>query len=78
MPSIQQKIQKLENLFKYYVYSDNPNVFWDRKKHMIKLPYENDFDEWNIPTKVCLIQMNKKHLGFYKKEIQSLLGKKTY
>ena len=33
------------------VCSDVPNAIWHRKKHIVDLPYINDFDEKNIPTK---------------------------
>ena len=58
------------------VCSDVPNAFWHRKKHIVNLPYVKDFDEKNIPTKVCPIQMNAETVEFYKKEIHDLLEKK--
>ena len=36
------------------VYSNVPNVFWHRKKHIVDLPYVKDFDEKNIPIKLVL------------------------
>lgn len=50
------------------------NASWKRKMHTISLSYEPDFKGENIPTKVKLIQMNKKYLDYYKKEIKDLLG----
>ena len=44
-PSIQMKIRELHELFKNEVCSDLRNVFWQRKKHIISLPYEKDFSE---------------------------------
>ena len=73
--SIQKKIYELYELFKNEVCSDLPNAFWQRKKHIISLPYEKDFSEKNIPTKARPIQMNKELLEFCKKEIETLLKK---
>ena len=58
------------------VCSDIPNAFWHRKKHIVNLPYVKDFNEKNIPTKACPIQMNAKTVKFCKKEIHDLLAKK--
>ena len=58
--------------------SDISNAFWHRKKHIVNLPYVKDFNEKNIPTKACPIQMNAKSktVKFCKKEIHDLLAKK--
>ena len=58
------------------VCSNIPNAFWFRKKHIVNLPYVEDFNEKNIPTKAHLIQMNAETVEFFKKEIQDLLEKK--
>ena len=71
-----KKISDIEKIFKDKVCSDLPNAFWDRKKHVVFLPYEPGFDERNIPTKARPTQMNFELLEFCKKEIQSLLDKK--
>jgi len=55
---------------------DLPNAFLERKKHIIYLPYEKDFDELNILTKARPTQMNFELLERCKKEIQNLLDKK--
>jgi len=47
-----------------------------RKKHIISLSYEKDFDERNIPTKAGPPRINAELLEHCKKEIQSLLNKK--
>ena len=44
-PSLQLKIFNLEKVFKEKVCSDLPNAFWERKRHIISLPYEPGFDE---------------------------------
>ena len=46
------------------VCSDVSNVFWHRKKHIVDLPYVKDFDEKNIPTKACTIQINAETVEF--------------
>ena len=76
VPSIQLKVTDLEALLKKRICSDLPNAFWERKKHIISLPYEPYFDEKNIPTKARPTQMNFELLEHCKKEIQSLLDKK--
>ena len=75
-PSTQTKILDLENFFKEKVCSGLPSAFWERKKHIISLPYEPGFDERDIPTKARTTQMNFELLEHCKKEIQTLLVKK--
>ena len=75
-PSLQLKISDLEQLIKKRICSDFPNAFWERKKHIISLPYEPNFNEKDIPTKARRTQMNFELLELCKKEIQSLLDKK--
>ena len=43
---------------------------------MVSLPYEKDFNEKQIPTKVRPIQMSLELLEYCKKEINDLLSKK--
>ena len=74
--SIKQRITTLEDKFKRDICADIPNAFWERKKHIIELPYEKDFSEKNIPTKARPIQMNQELLEICKKEIESLLLRK--
>ena len=71
-PSIQLKITDLEQVLKKRICSDLPNALWERKKHIISLPYEPGFDEKNIPTKARPIQMNFQLLEHCKKEILEL------
>ena len=59
------------------VCSSLPNAFWERKQHVIKLLYEDKFDEKNIPTKAHPIQMISELIEYCKKEIQTLLDKKN-
>ena len=73
---VQQRIKKIQDLFTKQICSDIPNAFWERKKHIVNLPYEKDFSERNIPTKARPIQMNHDLLEICKKELQTLLAKK--
>ena len=57
-PNIQKKILDLEQIIKNKICADLPNALWERKQHIITLPYENDFNEKQIPTKARPTQMN--------------------
>ena len=48
---LQQKIERFYGKLNQEVCSNLPNAFWDRKTHVVKLPYVKDFNERNIPTK---------------------------
>ncbi|CAJ2670994.1 unnamed protein product [Trifolium pratense] len=72
---IKKKIKSLEQEFTTEICNDLPNAFWDRKKHVVSLPYIDDFNESQIPTKARPAQMNNDYLNLCKKEIQSLLDK---
>ena len=50
-PLIQQKIQNFQQRLEKEVCSNLPNAFWDRKKYIVTLPYEEGFKESQIPTK---------------------------
>ena len=39
-PHIQKKILDLEQIIKTKICADLPNAFWERKQHIITLPYE--------------------------------------
>ena len=67
--------QTLENKFQKQICLDLPNAFWQRKQHMVDLPYEKEILEKQIPTKAQPIQMNQELLEFCKKEINDLLAK---
>ena len=73
---LQSKIDNFQKLFIDKACTDVPNTFWHKKKHIVDLPYVEDFDEKNIPTKACPIQMNAETVEFCKKEIRDLLEKK--
>ena len=53
-PTLQRKISDLEQVVKTQICADLPNALWERKQHIISLPYEKDFNERMIPTKARL------------------------
>ncbi|RDY12287.1 hypothetical protein CR513_02939, partial [Mucuna pruriens] len=75
-PQVTKKIQSLLKYIKTTICSDLPHAFWNRKKHMVDLPYEKKFIEKQIPTKARPIQMNEEMLQHCQKEIKDLLDKK--
>ena len=56
---LQQRIERFQEKLNQEVCSNFPNAFWDRKTHVVKLPYVKDFNERNIPAKARPIQMNQ-------------------
>jgi len=42
---IHKKIQNIENEFKTQTCTNIPNVVWERKQHIVSLPYEQSFNE---------------------------------
>uniref|UniRef100_A0A1S4AK65 CCHC-type domain-containing protein n=1 Tax=Nicotiana tabacum TaxID=4097 RepID=A0A1S4AK65_TOBAC len=57
------------------VCADHPSAFWNRKRHIVTLPYEENFSEDDIPTKSRPCQMNAELVEFCKNEIDNLLQK---
>ena len=57
------------------VCSSVPNAFWDRKRHIVTLPYIPEFDEKFIPTRARAIHMNEELEQTCRKEIQDLKAK---
>ena len=47
----QDVVERFKNKIVGEVCSNIPNAFWHRKQNEVKLPYEPDFSEKNIPTK---------------------------
>ena len=74
-PQIKEKIQSLLHHIESTICSNLPHAFWNRKKHIVDLPYEKDFKEKQIPTKARPIQMNEELLQYCQKEIKDLLDK---
>ena len=66
----------LINEFSIDICNDHPNAFWGRKKCIVSLPYEEDFNERNILTKARPCQMNSEYLELCKKEITTFLYKR--
>ncbi|KAM3266267.1 hypothetical protein P3L10_003261 [Capsicum annuum] len=72
---VQEKIKIISNQLILDICADHPNAFWNRKKHIVSLPYEDDFSEEKIPTKSRPCQMNTELVEFCKTEIDNLLQK---
>jgi len=67
-PSLEKKISDFDQVIKTKICAALPNAFWERKQHIISLPYEKDFNERMIPTKARPTQMNAELLEHCKKE----------
>ncbi|MFS7896231.1 putative retropepsin, aspartic peptidase domain superfamily, DNA/RNA polymerase superfamily [Helianthus anomalus] len=74
-PKLISKIELIKNQFNNEICNDHPNAFWNRKQHIVSLPYEKDFQESNVPTKARPCQMNSEYLELCKREIASLQQK---
>src|SRR5262249_57797131 len=74
-PLFKLKIKSFENSLHTQICSELPNAFWNRKQHMVDLPYEKEFSEKMIPTKAQAVQLNEQVLEHCKKEIDDLLTK---
>ncbi|WMV09102.1 hypothetical protein MTR67_002487 [Solanum verrucosum] len=72
---VQEKIKIISEQMAIDICAEHPSAFWNRKKHIVTLPYEDDFSEENIPTKSRPCQMNSELVEFCKKEIDNLLQK---
>ncbi|XP_060203091.1 uncharacterized protein LOC132631536 isoform X1 [Lycium barbarum] len=75
-PGIIGKINSFQKQLEREVCSDLPNAFWERKRHVVELPYIDGFNEQAIPTKARPIQMNHELMEVCKTEINDLLQKK--
>ena len=73
---LQDRIKQVQKQIENNLCSLIPNAFWNRKQHMVSLPYEKDFNEKQSPTKARPIQMSPELLEYCKKEINDLLSKK--
>uniref|UniRef100_A0A7N0VFA8 CCHC-type domain-containing protein n=1 Tax=Kalanchoe fedtschenkoi TaxID=63787 RepID=A0A7N0VFA8_KALFE len=74
-PKLIDKIKRLQDTMSLEICNDHPNAFWNRKKHIVSLPYEESFKEQDIPTKSRPCQMNSEYMELCKIEINNLLGK---
>lgn len=73
--SFKAKVSNYQHDLASEICADIPNAFWNRKKHIVALPYIDGFDEKFIPTKARPIQMNERYLKLCQKEISDLLEK---
>ena len=48
---VQENIKLISEKMAIDICADHPSAFWNRKKHIVTLPYEDDFSMENIPTK---------------------------
>ncbi|CAN4104484.1 unnamed protein product [Withania somnifera] len=74
-PKIREKFKLIYEKLAVDICADHPSAFWNRKKYIVTLPYEDNFNEDNIPTKSRPRQMNTELVEFCKKEIDNLLQK---
>ncbi|KAG5629886.1 hypothetical protein H5410_001603 [Solanum commersonii] len=61
---VQEKIKLISEIMAIDICVDHPSAFWNRKKHIVTLTYEDDFSKENIPTKSRPCQMNIKLVEF--------------
>uniref|UniRef100_A0A7N0ZWN0 Reverse transcriptase domain-containing protein n=1 Tax=Kalanchoe fedtschenkoi TaxID=63787 RepID=A0A7N0ZWN0_KALFE len=71
-PKLIDKIKRLK--LSLEICNDHPNAFWNRKKYIVSLPYEESFKEQDIPTKSRPCQMNSEYMELCKTEVNNLLG----
>ncbi|XP_070039132.1 uncharacterized protein [Nicotiana tomentosiformis] len=72
---VQEKIKLISENIAIDICAEHPSAFWNRKKYIVTLPYEDNFSEDDIPTKSRPCQMNAELVEFCKKEIDNLLQK---
>ena len=68
--SNQNKIKQITEKFNKNVCSNILNAFWNRKHHIVKLPYIKEFNERNIPTKSRAILMFSELKEHYKRKFK--------
>ncbi|KAG5599622.1 hypothetical protein H5410_030992 [Solanum commersonii] len=56
--NVQEKIKLISKQIAIDIFADRPSAFWNRKNHIVTLPYEDTFSEDDIPTKSHPCQMN--------------------
>ncbi|XP_049364033.1 uncharacterized protein LOC125828743 [Solanum verrucosum] len=72
---VKEKIKLISEQIAVDICADHPSAFWNRKRHIVTLPYEESFSEDDIPTKSWPCQMNVELVEFCKNEIDNLLQK---
>ena len=65
---IQEKIKLISGKMAADICADHISAFWDWKKHIVTLPYEDNFFENDIPTKSRPCQINAELVDFCKKK----------
>lgn len=55
-PEIQNQIKLIDQQFRDEICNDLPNAFWDRKKHVISLPYLMTLMKVRFPLKLGLLK----------------------
>ena len=71
---LQKRFSDFQNKIEHEICYDLPNAFWKRK-HVVDLPYEDNFYEKQIPKKTRPIQMNVELEQHCRLEIQDLESK---
>ena len=61
---LQERIKQVQKQIEINLCSSIPNAFWNRKQHMVSLPYEKYFSEKQISTKARPVQMNSELLEY--------------
>ena len=77
-PSIQRKNLDLDQVIRKKICFDLLNVFWERKKRIISLPYEKNFDEQNIPTRLDPHKWILNFLSIAKMKFKLFLTRSSY
>ncbi|KAG5579991.1 hypothetical protein H5410_050618 [Solanum commersonii] len=72
---LEKKIKLISEQIVVDICADHPSAFWNRKKHIVILPYEEGFSKDDIPTKSPPCRMNVELVEFCKNEIDNLLQK---
>ncbi|KAG5606408.1 hypothetical protein H5410_027900 [Solanum commersonii] len=70
---VQEKIKLISEQIAVDICVDHPSAFWNRIKHIVTLPYEDNLSEDDIPTKSRPCQMNAELVEHCKREIDNLL-----
>lgn len=72
-PKIKRRIIELKEKLAKKCCSEEPNAFWHRKQHTVKLPYKEDYK--GKPCKSRAIPMSQEYRKLCQQEIQQLLNR---
>lgn len=50
---VQEKLKLIAGQMAADICADHPSAFWNKKKHIVTLPYEDCFCESNIPLSLA-------------------------